>query len=145
MRRLSSKGGESGISKLENASSVVCLPCLVCSVKYILTKAESTQEQDKIVSLGKKVVVEDRHSKERTSNGMDKGENITLYIEGKEYILTRTLDNQWTVWGDHQREPYRCVVSPSGMRSCDCPDFTFHRRKRRQLCKHLRAIVGLIS
>lgn len=76
---------------------------------------------------------------------MDKGESKPIYIEGKEYLLTRTLDSQWTVWGDNYAEPYRCVMSSSGRGECDCPDFTLRRKQRGQLCKHLRAIVGLAA
>ena len=76
---------------------------------------------------------------------MGKGKSITLDLEGNEYLLTRTLDSQWTVWGDNYAEPYRCVMSSSGRGECDCPDFTLRRKQRRELCKHLRAIVGLAA
>lgn len=62
--------------------------------------------------------------------GMERGESKPVYIEGKEYLLTRTLDGQWAVWRDNHAEPYRCVISSSGLRSCDCPDFVVRRHKR---------------
>lgn len=76
---------------------------------------------------------------------MVEGESISLRIKDGDYTVTRTLDGRYTVWSDRQPFPYRVTLDGQRGGVCDCPDFTLHRRKRRELCKHIRAALGLVG